>query len=61
MTSTTVWPARFANLKRKIAEATPDYKGRLTESWNDLLQELDRRTAEIANETSVVNVFSAYE
>jgi hypothetical protein len=50
MTSTITWPARFADLKRKIAEATPDYETRLTESWNDLLQELNRRTTEIATE-----------
>jgi len=50
MTTTIMWPARFADLKREIAEATPDYERRLTESWNDLLQELDRRTTEIANE-----------
>jgi hypothetical protein len=50
MTSTIMWPARFSDLKREIAEATPDYEKRLTESWNDLLQELNKRTTEIAHE-----------
>ncbi|OJA13021.1 hypothetical protein AZE42_03520 [Rhizopogon vesiculosus] len=52
MTSTIMWPARFSDLKREIAEATPDYEKRLTESWNDLLQELNKRTTEIAHEGS---------
>lgn len=64
MTTTMMWPARFADLKREIAEATPDYEKRLTESWNDLLQELDRHATEIVNEgpTSGAHVISfAYE
>jgi hypothetical protein len=50
MVLTTNWPERFADLKREIVAATPDYERRLTESWNDLLQELDERTIEIADE-----------
>jgi hypothetical protein len=50
MVLTTNWPERFADLKRKIVAATPDYERRLTESWNDLLQELNERTIEIADE-----------
>lgn len=44
----TPWPERFVDLKRQIVEATPDYEKRLTESWKDLLGELAKRTAEIA-------------
>ncbi|KAG1853904.1 hypothetical protein DFJ58DRAFT_728031 [Suillus subalutaceus] len=50
MVSPINWPERFADLKREIVAATPDYERRLTESWNDLLQELDERTTEIADE-----------
>ncbi|KAG2369315.1 hypothetical protein BDR07DRAFT_1456656 [Suillus spraguei] len=50
MVSTINWPERFADIKREIVAATPDYERRLTESWNDLLQELDERTTEIADE-----------
>lgn len=52
MVSTTNWSERFADLKREIVEATPDYERRLTQSWNDLLQELDERTTEIVDEGS---------
>ncbi|KAG1737148.1 uncharacterized protein EDB91DRAFT_491525 [Suillus paluster] len=50
MVLTIQWPERFADLKREIVEATPDYERRLTESWNDLLQELNQRTTEITDE-----------
>ncbi|KAG1778992.1 hypothetical protein EV702DRAFT_1215771 [Suillus placidus] len=50
MVATINRPERFADLKRKIVATTPDYERRLTESWNDLLQELDERTTEIADE-----------
>ncbi|KAG1798458.1 uncharacterized protein HD556DRAFT_1440168 [Suillus plorans] len=52
MVSTTNLSERFADLKREIVAATPDYERRLTQSWNDLLQELDERTSEIVDEGS---------
>ncbi|KIJ14413.1 hypothetical protein PAXINDRAFT_116096 [Paxillus involutus ATCC 200175] len=42
------WPSRFLDLKREIVSATTE--DRLTASWNDLLNELAQRTAEIAQE-----------
>lgn len=54
MVLTTNWSERFADLKREIVAATPDYERRLTQSWNDLLQELDERTTEIVDEGSNV-------
>lgn len=42
------WPERFIDLKRQIVQATPDYEKRLTECWKDILQELHKRTTEIA-------------
>ncbi|OJA12424.1 hypothetical protein AZE42_03385 [Rhizopogon vesiculosus] len=45
---TVPWPERFIDLKRQIVQATPDYEQRLTECWKDILQELDKRTTEIA-------------
>ncbi|KAF9223302.1 DUF1479-domain-containing protein [Gyrodon lividus] len=42
------WPSRFLDLKRKIVSAATEE--RLTASWNDLLNELAKRTAEIAQE-----------
>ncbi|KAG1736520.1 hypothetical protein EDB19DRAFT_1896026 [Suillus lakei] len=47
MVSTIKWPERFVDLKHEIVATTPNYERRLTESWNDLLQELDERTTEI--------------
>lgn len=41
-----IWPSRFLDLKREIVSATT--QERLTASWNDLLNELATRTAEIA-------------
>ncbi|KAF8556553.1 DUF1479-domain-containing protein [Imleria badia] len=40
------WPSRFLDLKHKIVSATTEE--RLTASWNDILSELAKRTAEIA-------------
>ncbi|KAF9233173.1 hypothetical protein BU15DRAFT_54284 [Melanogaster broomeanus] len=42
------WPSRFLDLKREIVSATTEE--RLTASWADLLNELTKRTAEIAQE-----------
>ncbi|KAG2133546.1 uncharacterized protein EDB93DRAFT_1308405 [Suillus bovinus] len=52
MVSTINWLERLADLERKIVAATPDYERCLTQSWNDLLQELDERTTEITDEGS---------
>ncbi|KAH7928102.1 DUF1479-domain-containing protein [Leucogyrophana mollusca] len=44
------WPARFVDLKHQIAAATPDFQKRLTDSWNDLLAQLELRAQEVAKE-----------
>ncbi|KIJ62876.1 hypothetical protein HYDPIDRAFT_93478 [Hydnomerulius pinastri MD-312] len=40
------WPSRFLDLKREIVSGTTEEQ--LTASWNDLLNELAKRTTEIA-------------
>lgn len=49
------WPERLVDLKRQIVEATPDYEKRLTECWKDILQELEKRTTDIAQAGSDVS------
>lgn len=46
MSDSYVWPSRFIDLKRELVASTTEE--RLTASWNDILNELATRTAEIA-------------
>lgn len=51
------WPSRFIDLKREIVSATT--QERLTASWNDILNELATRTAEIAQAGTNVSLVSS--
>ncbi|KAJ3490842.1 hypothetical protein NLI96_g1126 [Meripilus lineatus] len=45
-------PPRFTEIKKDIANSYPDFQERITQAWNDLLDELNRTTKEIANQGS---------
>ncbi|KAJ7503546.1 hypothetical protein B0H11DRAFT_2170795 [Mycena galericulata] len=45
-------PPRFAELKRTIAVANPNFKQDITKAWNEVLAELDKVTKVIAKEGS---------
>ena len=41
-------PPRFADIKRDIAGAYPDFEQRVTRAWTEVLDELSKATEEIA-------------
>jgi len=42
MTEIKPLPLRFVDVKRKIAETYPNFQERVTQSWNDILQQLEK-------------------
>lgn len=40
-------PERFADIKREIASSIPNFQERATQSWTEILQELQLRTDDI--------------
>ncbi|KAH8831874.1 hypothetical protein DL96DRAFT_1667904 [Flagelloscypha sp. PMI_526] len=42
------FPPRFAQLKQEIASSVPDFEARVTQSWKEILQELNNVTSTIA-------------
>jgi hypothetical protein len=42
-------PARFADLKRKIAESYPNFEERATLAWTEIIEQLNEVTPIIAN------------
>lgn len=53
-------PPRFADIKREIAAEHPDFEQRVTSAWKDILGELDRATAAIAEAGSNVRAFLSF-
>jgi len=51
-------PDRFVELKKQIAASYPDFEARAVASWNDIIEELDKITAEIQARGSLVRVSS---
>lgn len=47
-------PPRFVDVKRSIASSYPDFEARATNAWYEILEELDKVTRVIREET--VNV-----
>ncbi len=47
-------PPRFADLKREIANSYPDFEKRVTKAWAEIIDQLNKRTEEIAKEGSEV-------
>ncbi|KAH8091346.1 DUF1479-domain-containing protein [Cristinia sonorae] len=45
-------PPRFVEIKQKIAGLYPDFQERVTKAWNEVLEELDQATTEIATQGS---------
>ncbi|CAK5269425.1 unnamed protein product [Mycena citricolor] len=45
-------PPRFADLKREIASANPNFEQNLTRAWGELLVELEKATSDIAAQGS---------
>jgi hypothetical protein len=49
-------PTHFADIKREIAAATPDFEAKFTAAWSDLIAELALRTEQIAKAGSDVRL-----
>lgn len=49
-------PERFADIKREIASAYPDFQDRVTRAWTDVLGQLEKYTNVIESEGSNVNI-----
>jgi hypothetical protein len=43
-------PPRFVDLKASIAASYPDFEKNVTQSWAEILQELDKVTKQIKDE-----------
>jgi hypothetical protein len=50
-------PARFADLKRKIAESYPNFEERATLAWTEIIEQLNEVTPIIANSGPEVGSF----
>ena len=48
-------PPRFADLKKEIAAAYPDFEAGVTKAWGEILVELEKTTKEIAASGSQVS------
>ena len=47
-------PPRFADIKREIAASYPDFEERVKRAWDDVLNELEKVTKDIAEQGSEV-------
>ncbi|EMD31280.1 hypothetical protein CERSUDRAFT_89135 [Gelatoporia subvermispora B] len=54
-------PSRFIDIKKDIAASIPDFEKHVTATWNDLLGELEKATAEIASQGSEIVPVVSFE
>lgn len=53
-------PPRFTEIKHDIAESYPNFQERVTQAWNEILQELKSAVADFARQGSEVGHLYIY-